>query len=45
VRIPAPGVTAARLIKAGIQVFSETQLAEAELFLAQVEAEDGLEPA
>jgi len=45
VRIPAPGVTAARLIKAGIRVFSETQLAEAELFLAKVEAEDDLEPA
>lgn len=44
-RIPVPGVTAARLIKAGIRVFSETQLAEAELFLAQFEAEDGLEPA
>ena len=45
VRIPAPGVIAARLIEAGVRVFSEAQLAEAELFLAQVEAEDGLEPA
>ncbi len=45
VRIRGPGVTAARLVKAGIRVFSETQLAEAELFLTQAEAEDGLEPA
>ena len=45
VRIAAPGVTAARLFDAGIRVFNEAQLIEAELLLTQFEAEDGPEPA
>lgn len=38
-RNPAPGVTAALLRKNGLQVFSETQLADAERVLQQLERE------
>ena len=38
-RVLAPGVTAARLRDAGIRVFSEAQLEEASLSLAQLEGE------
>ncbi|MEI6452625.1 MAG: DUF523 domain-containing protein, partial [Actinomycetes bacterium] len=38
-RVLAPGVTAARLRDAGIRVFSEAQLEEAALSLAQLEGE------
>jgi uncharacterized protein YbbK (DUF523 family) len=37
-RVPRPGVTAALLQQAGLHVFSETQLAEAERLLEQIEA-------
>lgn len=33
VRVPAPGVTTARLVAAGIRVFSELELAEADAFV------------
>jgi uncharacterized protein YbbK (DUF523 family) len=39
IKVPLPGVTAARLRQAGIQVFSETQLQEAADLLKQLEAE------
>ncbi|MCX6371588.1 MAG: DUF523 domain-containing protein [Actinobacteria bacterium] len=38
-RVPAPGITAARLLDAGIRVFSEAQIDEAALCLAQLESE------
>ncbi len=38
-RIPVPGVSAALLRQSGIRVFSETQLAEAQQFLEQLEGE------
>lgn len=38
-RVPTPGVTAALLREAGLLVFSEAQLAEAERVLQQLEAE------
>jgi uncharacterized protein YbbK (DUF523 family) len=36
-RVPSPGVTAAALQQAGIQVFSEAQLAEADTLLQRLE--------
>jgi uncharacterized protein YbbK (DUF523 family) len=39
IKVPLPGVTAARLRLAGIQVFSETQLQEAADLLKRLEAE------
>ncbi|MHB8346060.1 MAG: 2-thiouracil desulfurase family protein [Acidiferrobacterales bacterium] len=39
-RIPAPGVTAARLCQAGIRVFSEDQITEADAFLQTLETAD-----
>ena len=41
-RVAAPGVTAARLRDAGIRVFSEAQLEEASLYLAQLESDDAV---
>jgi uncharacterized protein YbbK (DUF523 family) len=38
-RIPAAGVTAARLRDAGLRVFSEAQLEEAAIHLARLEGE------
>ncbi|CAD5106366.1 DUF523 domain-containing protein [Zestomonas carbonaria] len=38
-RVPGEGVTAALLSRAGVRVFNETQLAEAERALAELEAE------
>jgi len=37
-RLPVPGVTTARLIAAGIRVFSEHQLAEADAYLRALDA-------
>jgi uncharacterized protein YbbK (DUF523 family) len=37
-RVPSPGVTAAALQQAGIHVFSEAQLAEADALIRQLEA-------
>jgi len=39
-KVPAPGVTAAMLRAAGLQVFSEAQLADAERALQRLEAEN-----
>jgi uncharacterized protein YbbK (DUF523 family) len=39
-RVPLPGVTAARLLKAGVRVFSEAQLREAQEWLRGLEAEE-----
>ncbi|MCC6987978.1 MAG: DUF523 domain-containing protein [Acidobacteria bacterium] len=36
-RVPYPGVTAARLQAAGVRVFSDTQLADADLFVHALE--------
>jgi len=36
-RVPAPGVTASRLRDAGLRVFSEAQLEEAAVYLAELE--------
>ena len=38
-RVPAPGVTAARLREAGLRVFGEAQLEEAADYLAELEGE------
>jgi uncharacterized protein YbbK (DUF523 family) len=38
VRVPAPGVTAARLMEAGVRVFSEHQFAEADRCLRALDA-------
>jgi uncharacterized protein YbbK (DUF523 family) len=38
-RVPAPGVTATRLRDAGLRVFSEDQLEEAAVYLAELESE------
>ena len=38
-RVFAPGVTALRLLRAGIRIFSEAQLEEASRFLAELEGE------
>jgi uncharacterized protein YbbK (DUF523 family) len=38
-RVAAPGVTAARLQEAGLRVFSEAQLEEASVYLAELEGE------
>jgi uncharacterized protein YbbK (DUF523 family) len=38
-RVPASGVTAARLRDAGLRVFSEAQLEEASVYLAELEGE------
>ena len=38
-RVPAPGVTAARLREAGLRVFGEAQLEEAAVYLAALEGE------
>jgi uncharacterized protein YbbK (DUF523 family) len=38
-RVAAPGVTAARLRDAGIRVFSDAQLEEASLYLAQLDSD------
>lgn len=39
-RVPLPGVTSARLRQAGLRVFSEAQLAEADAALLQLEQAD-----
>ncbi len=39
-RVSAPGLTTARLRDAGIRVFSEAQLEEASLYLAQLDGEE-----
>ena len=39
-RVPLPGVTAARLLEAGVRVFSEAQLGEAQEWLRGLEAEE-----
>lgn len=41
-RVPLPGVTTAHLRAAGVQVFSENQLAEADAALRRLEPDDGL---
>ena len=38
-QVPLPGVTAARLREAGVQVFSETQLEQADAILKRLEAD------
>jgi uncharacterized protein YbbK (DUF523 family) len=40
IKVPQPGVTAARLQEAGLRVFSEAQLQEAQEWLRHLEAED-----